>query len=507
MNTLATTLNPPTYGTLQEPQSDWDWIPHRVISGKTGSGKTNFALNEMMDVVYQGTHWLTFVAPHEKAAVDFVAELYAQFGEYILSRLVIEPLGDTDSVIMRQIIQKSDSTDYWQRKQENDAFCEAMISLMAARRKMTDFFERPSLEDVSTLAIQLYQNQDVWWPEYLLPQALHPKNPISKFALDHCTDLEIRERLSEKINVSPSVAETSTKPVARMLELLIGALKARTCQPQIWDKKEFHNNAGIFIIVANGCSIDALRTYTFSEFQQCVSWMKSGQIGPGVFVVDEVANYSLAGMFEARAFNTTRGSGLSIWHIVQSPDYHNDDVTEAILDNSDHYVFQQGSSKSAKYFAEDLLPVLDEYKVHHTTKKRIDRDPILERRKGKTITKRDDGGKTESETIGEHYVPDFEYEDENVYQSGNEQVLWLAQKLQKQPRGSYFYKTSSAAGQARAELFHDSWAFPGLKEAKYLECLQKVKSSAIYQEPTRTPFQPPKENPPQTNMAKKGQTK
>lgn len=490
---------PPTSATLLTPPGEW--IPHRVVSGMTGSGKTNSVLNEMMDVVYRGTHWLTFVAPHEKAAIDFVAELYAQFGKFIFPRLVIEQLGDTDRVIMRDIIQKSTSDDYWKRKQENDAFCEAMLSLMAARRKMTDFFERPSLEDVSTLAIQLYQNQDTWWPEYLLPQALHPKNPISKFAIEHCTDPDVKERFIEKINVAPSVAETSTKPVARMLELLLSnsAMKARTGNRQSWDKIDFMNNAGIFVIVANGCSIDALRTYTSCDFQQTVYLMKKGLIGPGVFVVDEVANYQLAGMFEAKAFNTMRGSGLSIWHIVQSPDYHNDEVTEAILDNSEHYVFKQGSAKSAKYFAEDLLPVLDEYKVHHTTKKRVDNQPRKERRITKTK-----GDRGDSESESEQLIPDFEVVDESVYQPGNEQIIWLAQKLQKQQRGSYYYKTAIGAGQARARLFRDSWAFQGLKEDKYRECLQTIKAQAIYQEPIRTPFQPPTENPPQTHMRKGG---
>lgn len=259
MTSPLTTSNPPTSATLLTPQGEW--IPHRVVSGMTGSGKTNFVLNEMMEIVYRGDRWLTFVAPHEKAAIDLVAELYAQFGDFIIPRLVIEQLGDTDKVIMRDIIQKSLSQDFWKRKQENDAFAEAMLSLMAARRKMTDFFERPSLEDVSTLAIQLYQNQDTWWPEHLLPQALHPKNPISKFALDHCTDEEVKARLTEKLNVAPSIAETSTKPVARMLELMLGngALKARTGSSQTWDKIDFMNKAGIFVIVANGCSTDALR--------------------------------------------------------------------------------------------------------------------------------------------------------------------------------------------------------------------------------------------------------
>ena len=481
---------------------DEAWLGHRLYSGKTGSGKTNAVLNDMMEVVYGGQHWITFVAPHEKAAVDFVSELYAQFGEEILSRLVVEQLGDTELVIPRQFIQRSDDQDYWKRQQENDAFTEAMLSLMAARRKMTDFFERPSLEEVSTLTIQLYQNQDVWWPEHLLPQALQPRSPIHKFAVQHCTDPEVKERFSDKVNVAPSVAETSTKPVGRMLELLLSnyAMKARTGIQQTWNKIDFHNRAGIFVIVANGCSIDALRTYTFAEFHQVSNWIKRGVIGPGVFVVDEVANYQLAGSYEAKAFATLRGSGMSIWHIVQSTNYPTEEITEAILDNSDHFVFLQGSAKMSQLFAGDLLPVLDEYKVHHTTKKRVDRPMQAVTRITKTK-----GDKGESESKSEVLVADFDVVDESVYQTGNEQVLWLAQKLQKLPRGHYYYKTSrNGAGRAKAELFPDSWAFPGLKEAKYLECLQLLKTQAIYQQPTRTPFQPPTENPPQTHMRKGG---
>ncbi len=511
-NSPSRASDPLITATLQLPH-DEAFIGHRVISGKTGSGKTNFVLNEMMDVIYRGTHWLTFIAPHEKAAIDLAAELYSQFSDSILPRLVIERLVDTDKVIFREIIQKSDSEDEWQRQQENDAFAENMISLMAARRKKTDFYENPSLQEISQLAIACYQNQDVWWPEYLLSQVLDPKTAISKFALQHCMDEEVRDRLIQKINVPPSVAETSTRAVARMLDLQLGntAIRARTSGPQIFDKRAFHNNCGIFVIVANGCSMDALRTYVSIEFQQTVAWMKNGEIGPGVFVVDEVANYQLAGMFEARAFNTMRGSGLNIWHIVQSPDYQNDDVTEAILDNSDHFVFQQGSAKSAKYFAEDLLETLDEYKVHHTTVQQVhDGYDFIDRRTSSSSMRiTDDGAQTtHGESFGQAPIAKYRQESIPSYQAGNEQVLWLTRKIQSLPRGRYFYKTSrGGAGSAKAKLFRNSWAFPGLKEAKYLECLQKIKTSAIYQQPIRTPFQPPMANPPPTHMAKKGRTK
>lgn len=482
------------------------WLGHRIYAGKTGSGKTNKALNDMMEVVYGGRHSLVFVAPHEKAAVDFVSELYAQFGEEILSRLVVEQLGDTDKVIPRQFIFKSDASDYWTQRMENDAAAEAVISLMAARRKMTDFFERPSLEEISHLAIQLYQYQDTWWPEHLLAQTLFPKNPISKFAIEHCTDEEVKARFKDKIDVPPSVAETSTKPVARMLEQLFSnpAMKCRTSVPQTWDKIAFHNNAGIFIIVANGCSADALRTYTFSEFHQISAWARGGIIGPVVFVVDEVANYQLAGSFEAKSFATLRGSNVSIWYIIQSTNFPTEDITEAILDNSDHIIFLQGSAKMSRLFAEDLLAVLDEYAVHHTTVQQLhdgfDSKPRITSSTNKT-KRGEETSEGFTEAHSDQLIPKYKHEEVKHYKAANDQIVWLAQQLQSLPRGTYYYKTSRhGAGKGQAQLFRDSWAFPGLKEAKYLECLQKLKTSAIYQAPTRTPFQPPTDGPQQTPM-------
>ncbi len=479
------------------------WLGHRLISGKTGSGKTNFVLNEMMDVIRREQHPVTFVAPHEQAGKDLAAELYAQYGDYILDRLVIEQLGDTDKVIPRQFIQKSTSTDYWKRRSENDAYADAFMSLLAARRKKEDFFENPSLEEISTLTIKLFQNQDTWWPEHLIARTLDPKDPISKYAIAHCTDRDIANLFEQKLRVAANVAEHSTRPVARMFDLLLAnaTMKSRTSQPQTWDKIAFHNNCGILIIIANGCSADALRTYVFAEFQQMYYWWKNGIVRPGLFVVDEVTNYSLAGNFESRALATLRGFGGSIWFLVQNRNFPTPEIANNITTNMDEFAFRQNGGQNAHLVAESLLPVLDEYQVHHTTKKRIDDKPTMKERRGRTYTSREDGTSSESDSYGEQLIPNFRYEDENVYQQGHEQLLWLAQKLQTLRVGQYYYNTSThGAGRAQAQLFPDSWAFPGLKEAKYQECLQKIKAQAIYQVPTNTPFRLPGANPPQTRM-------
>lgn len=484
------------------------WLGHRLIVGGTNSGKTNFTLCELFDIIREYRHWVTFVAPHPQAALDLVAELYAIFGDAILNRLVVEQLGDTDRVIMRNFIQKSQNPDPWQRRMENDAFASNILSLLAARRKMEDFYEKPSLEEISLLTIKLYQNLDVWIPEYLIPKLLDPKHPLSKYAIQHCADEEVKEEFEKKINVAPSVAETSTKPVARMFSQLLAntAMRARTCKPARWDKKFFHNANGIFIIVANGCSPDAIRTYTFAEFQQVSAWARNGEIGPGLFVADEALNYGLITEYESRALATLRGFGVAIWYLTQSLNFPTDGIRENVLSNTTQFWFRQGNGDLAKIAANNLLPLLDEYQIHHYTRKQLHGGFSLLKRKGLSVTK-SEKGKSISESASEQLVPQYMDYDEAAYRALNDQLLLLAARVEQLGQGEYFYSSQiSGVGRRQAPLFRNSFISPERQRDEYQQCLQKIKATAIFEEPTLTRFQPPGESPRPTRM-RKGETK
>ncbi len=479
------------------------FLGHRLITGKTGSGKTNYLLTELLSLVYQGEHWITAIFPHSEAGKKFVAELYGQFGDWILDRLVVEQLSDTDSVVMRRFIDSSDSDDYFERMREHDETVTAGQDLFARQRELPNLHDHVSLDEVSNIAFNVILNQREPIAESFYPYLLDRKHPVSREAKRNLREdcEELLDQYEQILSVPPAEAKFTTKPVARMFRKnwWNGVMLSRTSQPQIWDKRAFHNKGGIFIILGDNVSPDVLRTYVLFDFLQTSRWARKGLIGPGVYAVDEATNYGLIGDFEARQAATLRFTGMACWWLLQTYAFPTPKIEQSIIGNTDLYAFKQ-SGEMAHKSAQSLLGILDEHKVHHTTKKRIDREPKREKRKTKTTTSNNQGGSM-SESESEQLIPDFFYEDENAYQSGHEQVLFLARNLQVQPVGQYHYTSSlHGSGIAQAELFGDSWAFPGLAQAKFDECLQKIKTSAIYQKPTRTRFLPGGESPQQTPM-------
>lgn len=52
-------------------------MPHVLVCGTTGSGKTNYLLLRALMAALAGLCWIVFFAPHRKAGLDFIAQLFA----------------------------------------------------------------------------------------------------------------------------------------------------------------------------------------------------------------------------------------------------------------------------------------------------------------------------------------------------------------------------------------------------------------------------------------------
>jgi hypothetical protein len=413
-------------------------------------------------------------------------------------------LQDISKVIMRSFIQKSDG-DSWEKQKENELYLSAVQEMLFRRRTdIKDLAEHPVLEKYTRIPIRAFQELDTWYSEWMISYVLQPKHPNFEKIRSHVKNEEVQFELEQIAAMPPRERLQLLEPASRVLYSQYGnaTIKARTTAPPVFDKRAFLNAGGIMVVLGGDVADDAIRTYTASDFQETYRLVKSGLERPGIWACDEVNNYYLIGHAESKAMATVRGlgKGMEMWIATQALNFPNDDITANVLTNTDHYWFLNGDPKTVDLAARDLAGGFDEQKVHHT--RTVQRHAGFKeiKRIGKSTTRRDDSvADTESESI--QLVPEYVMEQENVYQSGSEQLVWQGADLQRLPVGSCYARLRGRAPyRIDVKLLPDSWIFPNLAQEKAHQCLQLVRSLPVFQTPIMPMPEP--ETPQQSTSSK-----
>jgi len=484
---------------------------HTLTSGRTRSGKTYEIVNRLLkEAEKTDPPTITFVCPHPQAGELFISELYARFGNLILPRLLVERISDSSKVVMRTLIKKSTATDYFQRRNENAVYCKNFMDMIGRRIGISNWAEHRVLQKYLRFDVQAYQDIDEWFPESLIPQFLVPKTAEWQFAVDHVKEERLFHGLMRISRMSEKDQLYHTEPVVRILEDFLGnaAMEARTSKPQTWDRIAFHNEGGIQVILGEDGYEDALSTLVSSDFQESCSLLKNGLVHkPMHYAIDEGTSAGLIGWYESRAVSTMAGFGMFISFLVQSFDFPTPEIKRNILQNTDHLWFNCGDWEMAMEGARDLLGSLDEYKVHHKTKKQVHAGFSYETRDsvGRSVGPLGDDRKTV--TTSQVAVPQYETIEEESFQPGSEQIIWRAQDLQELSERTCWERPMGRAPALRTvDYLEDSWAFPAIPEMgiealstiKVRECLQLLKTKTIYETPVK-PELPKTTSFPQSN--------
>lgn len=463
---------------------------HRLICGPTGTGKTVYAIQEMLKVIFDG-HWVCFAAPHRKAGLDLISELYKRYGKAILSRLKVIDVEKNDKTIMQRLILSSTNPNVFDRMTENEMYASAFMDTVARRRKdITDLAEKPTFEKYTRLTARLAQSQDQWFPEWWLPYAFIPKHQIHTYLVSHCTDPETKREF-EMFKSFPVREQLSIlDPVYRLLIGVLGSppvLKMST-RPETVDWKAHYESGGITIILGSDSMAEATGVVIGTHYQKIVFFAHQGIVRPGYFVCDEAINYKQIGTSESHILSMIRWRGVSVWYIIQSRDYPSPEIGSNVEQNTDHVVFRQGTSEMAMWAANNFLGALNEYKIHHhdTVKRQVHKGFDTVSRKTKGVSKNHEGNETHTENVGESLVPIYgeEIEERPVYQSPADQLVWLAQKIQQLPVGTCWIREHNRAPfEFAVPWIADSWTVPGLKKRKIAECLNLLYQRPEYQVP------------------------
>jgi hypothetical protein len=483
------------------PSSNDMQIPHRRYKGSTGSGKTNAADVDLLEFARRADYWITAVFPHPQAGELLIAELFAIFGEAIFDRLIVERLSDTDRIIPRQFIYSSSDPDPFKRGIENDEYRGAFVDILLPSQEKATIGDQPSKAENLSLAITVKQNLDVWIPDSWTHHLLE-KHPVNEFAKLHLPE-EVRLQLEGIDTLDQKSRQMGPGSAVRLIKPVMGSpvMQVRTCLPEDFDWTAFKNKGGIHIILGGDISKDALRVHVGADFQRTVRDAKRRLLNPGIYFVDEATNYGLYGQFESDALSTVRAFGVSMWHAIQSENYATPEIKRNVAQNVDDYIFLQRDPDEAFNSARTLNAARDLYEIHHedVSYRSVDTDEFITR-KGKSVTK---GEKVKSVTESEQLIQKKREEEvrRQVYNPLTQQTERRSDQLMILRTGECWVNARGRAPyRMQVPLFTDSWAFPGLAQAKADECIRLLKQREPYKTPVSVEF-------PTTPKGKKGMRK
>lgn len=488
-------------------------MSHLLTVGQTGSGK-NALLHSMMlaiiarEIVLGRQACMTVAFPHEPWALSLLAELYARFGlRWVLEHVRVDRLRECDKVLCRQYARVSHETDLWRKMQENADFLSSILAQIGSLRKdLRDWSDHPVLENGSRIPHMVAQNvkERQWFPDSWIPFILE-KGPVRDFFHRHCTDPKLRAEVMRWNFYNLRDELNLLVPPARLLRKFYGApqIIARTSRKPTWDKVKFLNNCGILIKIGAGVAEEVVTIDFESDFEETMFLKKKGAITKRVYYIkDEVNRYALAKHNTAGQLATMRYTDTNIWLLAQHLRFSGEpELTEEILQNTDHIWGRINDPDLADKAARDLRGAMDEHKVHH-------RDAVT--RQVHVGTKRDEiptenvttdelGRKrvTEGKSILSSPIYEEKTDYRPVYQAGNEQAFWRAADLQEQGPGTFWFRlVGQRPYQQYVPMVADSWVFPGVAAKKAEQCIELLKTLDDYQAPVLLPL--PAEEP-QTN--------
>ncbi len=271
---------------------------HIGFLGVSGSGKTSLtgwsAIYEA-DRGWDCSSGIGFFLPHPDEGYKLILHLIDRGHG---NRLLVRDMNRTDVVLPTTLIRRSDSADYWTRRQENSTYRDVFLDLAWRRRgEQVRLSERPTIEQASSIAVSVYQSLDQWLSPAQIPNFLVKGHPMQFWAVDHCTDEEARAGLRRMMDWNSHDQISLALPTERMLRGFFrsSAVEAMCSVAPTVDAPDWMRQGGIYICLGGG-GREAIKTLMGAEIQQIIADAHERPCDiPRYLYVDEVVNYDLVG--------------------------------------------------------------------------------------------------------------------------------------------------------------------------------------------------------------------
>jgi hypothetical protein len=468
---------------------------HEELKGAPGTGKTTRIKRKMLALADRADCAIAAFFPVAEPGEDFLLHL-ENHGH--MNRVVVHDQRDMNNVLFKQLIRISSEPDPFVRREENERYCTAFLDLPARRRHMEALAIFPAIEKYSKLAVESWQVTDMssqWIPPFAIGNILIPEHPLHHYVFRHMPEGEDRWELMQVAFMNKHDWVTLVLPAVRFLKgALDNAHMRATCSRRPTFNLPAHlrrcktGEPGIYVSLGNA-SKEATSLNIVCDVQQIVFDALTKPWGFDCHIArDELLNWDLYGAPEAQFHAIMRNYRVNFTDALQSYAFPTEEIAQSFRQNTSiKRIFRCNDPDMAFEAARSLMRMLDENKIHHFDES-VHTVPeiIYERRESEGVSIGPDGKRTTNRNSS--LVPVTRHHErvdrKASYQQGNEQLFWLAQKIQNLPDLKCIVQERHGQPYEDAvRLLPNLCPVRGDFELEVKRCLNQLKNSPLYQKP------------------------
>lgn len=436
-----------------------------VITGVSGSGKTESYLPELAEEV--GEAFIDFYDPQEEAAL--------KFAEYIIGydRVIFDDLSDHTKVLPVALCCRTG--DPWEDSRARDALLEVL-----GRKDDEDLHQHPLKRQGVDMALQLWQATPLDFPLHATTRFFKPWDSYFWHYVNHCPDASLAKRFKAMYGLHEATRMNIYGAAERLLEGTLGdpVVIARD-RPLTYDMETLVREKWVRITVGGrNVSREAIRMVMAMRSAEVFRYVMEHD-DPIRMVKEECINYGLAGEPDLFALNTGRKRGFGATYIRQYPPQ--DESLREAMAGCTQYTHRAGSREVAEYLAGTLLGLLDPYKVHYSTERRVHDGYEPFRRPGNQQQ--------------QWMLSRYETVRDDHYQSLSDQERLIAAEIQRLGVGERYVNANGRIHREKVELPRPFSPWRSVRQEKVRQWLETIRSNAFYVTPVLTlPTIPPQSN-------------
>ena len=335
---------------------------NRLICGSTRCGKSFAEVVEIVIAAMVGV----MTSAHKMAVVVIDPHVHSLAGnafKYLVAcsqtdRILFDRLSSFHRVLGYQFLQPSRASNPLQREAENDQTVKEFVDVLGRRKDAESLAKNPLTEEHAVDGLSHIINQDQPTPDSHFQYAYSPETDEFSELLEHCTKSDLKQKFQ-------AVADGRIKPglyapAKRLFRSICTPAFTARCH-NTFDLNGFLDDAGILLVEggSESNSQDAANTVMGGLGMKVIQYVRSRRRPtPRVLLVlDEATNAKLVGAagHEVRAMAELQKKGLDIHVLVQSPNFPNPFIEDAIFTNCiEHQWFFTANDAVARKAAADL---------------------------------------------------------------------------------------------------------------------------------------------------------
>ena len=335
---------------------------NRLVSGSTRSGKSFAEVIEILIAamvgVMTGTSKMGIVVidPHVNSLVWNVFKYLVAYGQS--GRVLYDRLSSFSRVLGYRFLKPSNARNPFKREAENDQTVKEFFDILLRRKDVQSLASNPLTEEHAGDGLSLVINQEQPVADSAFQYSYSPETEQFAQLLSGCTS----ERLRQKFL---AVADGRIKPgtcasAKRLFQSVCTPAFTIRCHKS-FGLGGFLDDSGILLVEGDTESIsqDAANTVMGGIALQVIQYVRSRRrpVPRVLLVLDEATNANLIGAagHEVRAMAELQKKGLDVHVLVQSPNFPNSFIEDAILTNTiEHHWYYAANDAVARKAAADL---------------------------------------------------------------------------------------------------------------------------------------------------------